>query len=358
MTVRKSVLLIGNFLSAENLSRQVCEELEVRLKARGWHIVSASRKRNQILRLVDFAWTAWSSRREYDLAVVDVFSGPAFFWAETACTVIAAAGRPFALNLHGGNLPQFAARHPGRVKTVLGRAMAVTAPSRYLADGLAAARGDIFVLPNGLELSSYAFRARGDFKRLVWLRAFERVYNPGLAVDVLAELAPEFPDLSLTMVGPDKDGSLDEVRSRAAQLGVQNRVELPGRVPKAEVPRWLDRGDIFLNTTNVDNTPVSVIEAMACGLPVVSTTVGGVPYLIEHDKSGLLVPPSDPQAMADAVRRLLKEHSLADRVARAARAKVEAWDWEVVLPQWELLLERIPQQASPHDVAGKTGNQK
>jgi glycosyltransferase involved in cell wall biosynthesis len=341
MTTGKSVLLIGNFLSAENVSRQVCEELEVRLKARGWRVVSASRKRNRMWRLIDFAWTAWSRRREYDLAVVDVFSGAAFFWAETACAVIAAAGRPFALALHGGSLPQFAERHPRRVKRLLGRATAVTAPSRYLRDGLATARGDIQVLPNGLELSNYAYRVRTDFKRLVWLRAFERIYNPGLAVDVLAELAPEFPDLSLTMVGPDKDGSMHDVRSRAAQLGLRDRVEFPGRVPKTEVPRWLDRGDIFLNTTNVDNMPVSVIEAMACGLPVVSTAVGGVPYLIEHDKSGLLVPPSDPQAMADAVRRLLKERSLADRLARAARSKIEVWDWDVVLPQWEALLERM-----------------
>ena len=109
-----------------------------------------------------------------------------------------------------------------------------------------------------------------------------------------------------------------------------SRIEwrFPGRVPKAEVPQWLDRGDVFLNTTNVDNTPVSVIEAMACGLPVVSTAVGGVPYLIEHGKDGLLVPPSDARAMADAVRRLLKDPDLAEALARAARLKVEAWDWE------------------------------
>ena len=62
---------------------------------------------------------------------------------------------------------------------------------------------------------------------------------------MLAELAQEFPDLCLTMVGPDKDGSLEEVRARVARLGLQDRVQFPGRVPKAEVPQWLDRGDIF-----------------------------------------------------------------------------------------------------------------
>ena len=154
------------------------------------------------------------------------------------------------------------------------------------------------------------------------------------------------------MVGPDKDGSMEEVRSRAAQLGVHDRVNFPGRVPKAEVPQWLDRGDIFLNTTNADNTPVSVMEAMACGLPVVSTHVGGVPYLIEDGKDGLLVPPSNPSAMADAVRQLLKDPVLAGRLSRSAFLKVQRWDWGEILSQWEdLLLGILNQQAATRSCA-------
>lgn len=338
MTVSKSVLLIGNFLSGGNVSRQVCEEMELRLKARGWHVVSASSKQNRMWRLIDFAWTAWSKRDQYELAVVDVFSGSAFFWAEMACAVVSAAGSPFILTLHGGNLPQFAERYPRRVRALLERAAAVTAPSHYLKGELASLRQDILVLPNGLDLSKFAYRPRTDYRRLVWLRAFEKTYNAGLAIDVLAVLAKEFPDLCLTMVGPDKDGTLEEVQARVAHFGLHDRVEFPGRVPKADVPQWLDRGDIFLNTTNVDNMPVSVIEAMASGVPVVSTAVGGVPYLIEHEKDGVLVPPADARAMADAVRRLLNDPDLTCGLARAARLKVELWDWNEILPQWEELL--------------------
>ena len=103
----------------------------------------------------------------------------------------------------------------------------------------------------------------------------------------------------------------------------------------------LNSGDVFLNTTNVDNTPVSVIEAMACGLCVVSTNVGGLPYLLDDEQDSLLVQPDDPAAMATAVSRILRENVLATRLSQNARAKAEQFDWSTVLPQWLALLRGI-----------------
>jgi len=131
---------------------------------------------------------------------------------------------------------------------------------------------------------------------------------------------------------------LDRTRQLAAKLGVLNRLSLPGAVPKEETPTWLDEGDVFLNTANVDNTPVSVLEAMACGLCVISTNVGGLPYLLRDGEDALLVPPNSPEAMAAAERRVFTERKLAERLSRNARAKATLHDWTVVLPQWEELL--------------------
>jgi glycosyltransferase involved in cell wall biosynthesis len=100
----------------------------------------------------------------------------------------------------------------------------------------------------------------------------------------------------------------------------------------------LNGADIFLNTTNVDNTPVSIMEAMASGLCIVSTNVGGISYLLEHERDALLVPPDDPEAMAGAVRRLLTEPELAARLSNNARRKAEEFDWATVLPKWKELL--------------------
>jgi glycosyltransferase involved in cell wall biosynthesis len=141
------------------------------------------------------------------------------------------------------------------------------------------------------------------------------------------------------MVGPDKgDGSLQTTIELATKLSVGDQISWSGSVAKHEVPNCMDASDIFINTTNIDNTPVSVMEAMASGLCVVSTDVGGISYLLEHEHDALLVPPDDPEALASAVRRLLTEPGLAERLSRNARSKSEQFDWAMALPKWKELL--------------------
>jgi glycosyltransferase involved in cell wall biosynthesis len=287
--------------------------------------------------------TAWTRRRDYEVAQVEVYSGNAFRWAEAVCWTLRRARKPYVLTLHGGNLPEFSARRPARVGMLLQSAALVTSPSRYLQETLAPYRADIRLLPNALDLRGYEFSDRNTQQpRLVWLRAFHSIYNPVLAVETLARLVPSHPEASLLMVGPDRgDGSLAATREAAERLGVSERLAIQPGVPKAEVPAWLQKGDIFLNTTDVDNTPVSVLEAQACGLCVVSTNVGGLPYLLEDGKDALLVLPHDAEAMAGAARRILTVPGLAARLSRNARLKAERYDWAVVLPQLEAILREV-----------------
>ncbi|MDQ2805449.1 MAG: glycosyltransferase family 4 protein [Chloroflexota bacterium] len=353
-----SVLLIDNFLTAAGQNPSPTALLAARLTAAGWAVRTTSRHANRLLRLADMVGTVWRQRRHYAVAVVAVYSGPAFFWATAVCAALRAAGKPYILTLHGGNLPAFAQAQPGRVRALLAGAAAVTAPSPYLRVALQPYRADIRLVPNPLDLAAYPFRLRPTpGPQLVWLRAFHAIYNPTLAPAVLAALAADFPAVRLTMIGPDKDGSLAAVRATAAQLGVADRVALPGAVAKAAVPGWLDQGDIFLNTTNVDNTPVSVLEALACGLPVVSTAVGGIPYLLTDGGDALLVPPADAAAMAAAVRRLWTEAGLAHRLAVGGRRTVAACDWGAVLPQWEALLTAVAAGAVPAVAAAVMGGE-
>jgi glycosyltransferase involved in cell wall biosynthesis len=335
-----TVLLIGNFLSAMNRGRGVCEDLAVRLTDADWRVLTASSKTTRFGRLSDMLQIAWRRRRQYRVASVEVYSGRAFRWAEAVCKMLRVLDKPYVLTLHGGNLPQFAARRPRRMRRLLRSAHAVTVPSPYLREQMRPYREDLRLLPNPLDVGRYRYTVRSNPQsRLVWLRSFHSLYNPSLAPRVLAILSREFPQVGLVMVGPDRgDGSLQATRRTAADLGVLDRITFPGSVSKGDVPAWLSRGDVFLNTTNYDNTPVSVLEAMACGLCLVSTDAGGVPYLIDDGVDGLLSPRDDPQRMAAAVTRILREPALAERLSRNARAKAESCDWSAILPRWQSLL--------------------
>jgi glycosyltransferase involved in cell wall biosynthesis len=338
-----SVLLVGNFLTDSVGNYQACEDLARRLEKAGWLVITTSSKRNRLSRLIDMSITVIRKRKQYSVAHVDVFSGLAFLWAKTTCFILRLINKPYILTLHGGNLPTFAKLWPKSVGRLLRSAAAVNTPSGYLYEHLRCCRSDLRVLPNPLNISAYNFRLRKKPEpRLIWLRAIHDIYNPSLVPRVMALVKHDFPQSHVFMIGPDKsDGSLKSTQRMARELGVSSRISYVGRVPKSKVPHWMEKGDIFLNTTNIDNTPVSLLEAMAAGLCVVSTNVGGIPYLLDHGEDGLLVSANDPEAMAKAVNRVLTEPGLAERLSHNARKKVEQFDWSIILPQWEDLLAAV-----------------
>jgi L-malate glycosyltransferase len=341
--VRPGVLFAGNFLSCHGRKRGVCEELADRLESRGWSIIRTSSKVPRLWRLIDMISSVYTNSRRIIVAHVDVYSGPAFVWAEAVSAALRQQKLPYILTLHGGALPEFAERWPRRVLRLISSASAVTAPSSFLARRLAQYRPAL-VVPNALDLSNYPRRELpvGGTPKLVWLRSFHSIYNPGMAVHTLALLRRTFPDAELAMIGPDDgDGSLERTRQIAKELDISEFVHFTGPVPKSEVPRYLAQANIFLNTTNIDNAPVSVLEALACGLLVVSTNVGGVPDLIEEERNGLLVPADDAEAMAVRVRDVLENADLAYRLSTNARQTAARHDWGQVLPRWEELFHRV-----------------
>jgi glycosyltransferase involved in cell wall biosynthesis len=281
-------------------------------------------------------------RKWTDVAQVDIFSGAAFQWAEIVTRMLMRHGTPMVLTLHGGGLPAFARKHSKRVTRVMQRAAHITAPSPYLQQGLDFLGIPIDVLPNPVDLGALQFRHRVSIApTLVWLRAMHAIYNPLMAVDVLARVRIYHPNASLMMVGPDKgDGSLTACKNKAENLGIGEAVTFVGAVPKSDVPAWLDKGDIFINTTTVDNTPVSVLEALAQGCCVVSTNVGGMPYLLENGSTGLLVPSNDVTAMSDAILGLLANPETAAALSKSGSTFASKCDYPLILDHWEACLSK------------------
>lgn len=305
------------------------EVLAALLAREGWDVRTASSRVNRWLRLADVATSPWRWRGHVDVLVLMVFSGPAFRLVEAASVAASRLGMPMIHWLHGGNLVDFAGRHPERVRRVLARSRVAVAPSQFLAEPFGAR-----VIPNVVDLDQYPCRHRAHIApRLLWMRTFHELYRPDLALQVLERL--NGTGATLTMAGQDK-GLLAETRRRAEEMGLD--VRFPGFLDAEGKRREFAAHDVFLNTNRVDNAPVSVVEAAAFGLPVVSTDVGGIPSLLRDGEEALLVPEGDAEAMANAVRRLLEEPGLAGRLSAAGREVAERSSWTRVRPLWEELL--------------------
>jgi len=335
-----AVLMVGNFAQAGPVYGSVGHELAAKLESAGWYVLRTSYHQTRILKVMDMLRTSWRARNRFEVAHVELYSGPAFLWGEAVCKVLRWLGKPYVIALHGGNLPNFALKHAQRVHTLLRSAVAVISPSPYLQKTFIGSRPDVQLMPNALDLSSYPGRLRKRARpRMIWLRAFRAMYAPETAVASLARVVPEHPAACLTMIGPDrKDGSLERTMALARELGVYDRISFITGIPKSEVGAYLDQADIFLNTSTVDNTPVSVVEALACGLCVVSTNVGGMPHLLREGQDGMLVPPRDAIAMSSAITRVVADDGLAAKLSRNALLRATDYDWSNVLPRWNHLL--------------------
>lgn len=307
----------------------------------GYTVRLTSRIPARLPRLADTLRALLAWRREVDLLIHMVFSGAGFLLTDAASLLGRRLGLPQLFALHGGDLPRFTARYPGWAARVLRRADGLAAPSGYLAHALKKWGLDVRVIPNVLDLKQYAYRPRTVLQpRLLWMRTFHPVYHPELAVETLARVAQSYPEARLTMAGQEK-GLLAATRVLAAARGLQERVRFAGFLDLAGKQREFARHDIFLNTNRVDNMPVSVLEAAAFGLPVVATAVGGIPFLLTHEQTGLLVAPEDGAAMATAVTRLLRDPALAARLGRNGRLLAESCAWEQVRSQWEALFAEL-----------------
>jgi glycosyltransferase involved in cell wall biosynthesis len=129
------------------------------------------------------------------------------------------------------------------------------------------------------------------------------------------------------------------LEARAAELGLDSRVELLGALGRSEVLALFRSADAAILSSAWENFPHTVVEALAVGTPVIATSVGGVPEIVRDGENGLLVPPGDPAAFAEAIRRFFGEPGLRERLRSAASASVERFAPERVYGELERILE-------------------
>jgi glycosyltransferase involved in cell wall biosynthesis len=218
------------------------------------------------------------------------------------------------------------------VRPVLEDADRLVVPSEYLADVFREFGLQAQVVPNIVDLAQFSFRLRKPVRpRLLCTRGFHPYYCPDVAIRAFAEIQQTYPGATLDLVGK---GPLEsQIRNLVRELKLSG-VNFAGAVGHQEIARFYDSSDIFINASSLDNMPVSILEAFASGMPVVTTAPEGMSYLVEHERTGLLSEPGDAAALAANAMRLLKDPELASHLACNAHEEMQRYSWETVRQQW------------------------
>ena len=334
----KKILYIGNNLVKKTNYYTSMATFSANIEKDGVEVIKYSSKSNQFLRLLHMCWGFLKYSRSYKYILIDTFSSSAFYYAYATSQLARLLNKKYIPILRGGNLPHRIDKSVSLSNAIFKHSYANVAPSNYLKEAFEKKGYETIYIPNILEIDRYQFKKRQPLQpKLFWVRAFKNLYNPLLAIDVLERLQKEYPDAKLCMVGPPMDDSFELVQAEVKKRKLETSVECTGVLSKEDWHKKSEDFDIFINTTNFDNTPVSVMEAMALGLPVVSTNVGGMPYLVENGKDGILVDKENAQAMTDAIVSLLKNDS--EEIAIQARKKAESFAWKSVKKKWFELMK-------------------
>lgn len=325
------VLFVGNFLSRTHGSLPVSEGIAKRLNSEGIVTRMVSSFQNRLLRFAEIVVSVAFGR--YTVLHIDVFSGNSFLFARVAAEVGRCRGKKIILTLRGGALHE---HYQGRevVFKKLFKNAYVQSPSLFLKDFFEHQQLAVAYNPNPVELKNFPYnRDQVKPKSLLWVRAFSEIYNPDIPVKILHHILQEFPDATLTMIGPDK-GLLNQTIKLLEELKIKDKVNLLGPVSNDQLHTYYQSHAVYLNTTSYESFGVAVVEAASCGVPVVSFRVGEIPYLWTDEENILLCDQGDVEAMARQVKRILQDSALRDRLSTNARQRAEEFSWQRVKSQW------------------------
>jgi glycosyltransferase involved in cell wall biosynthesis len=330
------LIYIGNKLSRWGKTPTTIETMSVRFEEI-FFVRSFSHFKNPIFRILHMLWGVYANRKKNSIVLIDTYSTFAFNYAWILAILCRQIEIPYYVFLHGGNFESRMQNSFLRVEFILSNAKGVISPSGFLKEKVNQYFPEIHVevIPNSIDSSRYKCIKRNPREIvLFWLRSFHEIYNPQMAISVIEELLLRGCLAKIHMVGPDKDGTLGHFNEIISIKKLKDNIFTYGKLEFSEWMKISDKCNYFVNTTNVDNSPVSVIEAMALGLPVISTNVGGLPFLIQNGINGFLVEPNDAIAMADAIINIQNDSELFNKITGEGLKTANSHCWSNVKNIW------------------------
>jgi glycosyltransferase involved in cell wall biosynthesis len=286
-------------------------------------------------RLLPYLWALWQAAGRNQ--VFHIFANSGWAWhlfAAPAVVIGRMRGVRVIVNYRGGNAEPFLKGTVPYVARMLGSVDRLVTPSGFLKDVFGRFGLESQIVSNIVDLTRFTPQERvfTSAPHLIVTRNLEPIYDIPMAIRAFAAVRVRYPAARLTVAGTGPE--LGRCEALVQELGVADGVSFVGRIDNDQIPALYASADVALNPSTVDNMPISILEAYASGVPVVTTDVGGIPYIAFHEKTALLVASGDHQAMAAAVCRLIEEPALTIRMLEAGLAEARGYAWPHVKEQW------------------------
>lgn len=298
-----------------------------------------------IVRLILYVYQLLQVTKQVDCLHVMANSGWSWqLFAAPAIWIAWLTRVPVVVNYRGGEADSYLKKSIKWVSPTLNKCSALIVPSPFLKGVFERFGFSAEIIPNIVDFKKFSFNARKSVQDInapviVITRNLEAIYGIDVAINAIAIVKNKFPDIKVFIAG---SGPLEEKLITLAQdKGLAANIFFTGKLTPDEVSELYRKSDIMLNPTTVDNMPNSVLEALACGLAVISTNVGGIPYIVQNEHTALLVEVNDFEIMAAKIEQLVNDSALYEKLVFNGKNYVEKYSWNIVKNQWLDLYKRL-----------------
>lgn len=332
----KKILFIGSHLSKQKGTKSASENVAYLLKD-DYKIKLSSQKSNLFFRLLDIVKD--SLFYNYDLMHIDIYSGKALIYANIASKIAKFRNKKIIMNLHGGRLAELLESNSDKLN-LLNSANKLLSPSLFLTEYFNKNAFYVENLPNYVNNKFFPYK-RENIKKysLLWIRAFNDIYQPELTIKIVNILKEKYPNIHLTMIGPDK-GYQKSSEELIKKLNLKNHVSILGKLANEELYKYFHVHQIYLNTTLYESFGLAVLEAASCGIPIVSTNVGELPYIWKDNKE-ILFSDSDENKFVEKIVSIFENKELETKLSKNARDKSEQFNKKNIKEKWIKVLNEV-----------------
>jgi len=291
-----------------------------------------------LFRLIPYLARLWHAAGRNDVAHIMANSGWSWhLFAAPAILIARLRGLRVVVNYRGGKADAFLQRQGRLVLPVLKRADALVVPSGFLAKIFGSYGLQTIIVPNIVDLGRFSESdaSCGDLAagpHIIVTRNLEAIYDISTALHAFAAIRAYRPSARMSVAGsgPEEERLVKEAR----ELNLNEAIRFTGSLDREGMARLYRSAHIMLNPSLVDNTPNSILEAWASGVIVVSTNVGGVPFLVADGVDAITVPPREPRAMAKAVVAILDAPQTQESMRTAGKRSASRFTWDQIRPLW------------------------